>query len=268
MAERKWANKSRQLEKKSATAKAKGQRATARFFATEARAMKARERSARRGVTSLRQQRRAVDSLARSNAKAAKAGRGGRGAGRGAISGGRGRSGARGSGGGIGGLARMSLAGLGAAALAAPALAGAAIFERAAETDANRAAISKLAKTEGAEAFTKIIGLSKELGLNIDQTAHSFANMLKLQFSEKEGRKWVKLGADLQAIGNEADEIQGIFRAIGQIRSKGRLQAEEMLQLAERGVSQELVWDEAAKLMGFGGGDAGREQVRKAQEGR
>jgi tape measure domain-containing protein len=103
----------------------------------------------------------------------------------------------------------------------------------------------------GKETFREVRDLSKELGLDIDATAHAYGNFLKLQFSENQAKKMVKLGADLQALGANADDVQGIFRAMGQIKSKGKLQAEELLQLSERGVSGKLVKEEIAKIMGI-----------------
>lgn len=145
-----------------------------------------------------------------------------------------------------------------------------ALAGRAIETEATIAALERLDKTGrgGVAIFNEIREQAKMFGLDIDKTAHSYAAFLKLQFPDNEAKKWVALGADMQALGNSADDVQGIFRAIGQIRSKGRLQAEEMLQLSERGVSRDLVNEEIAAIMGVDKDAEGawRQAVAKLQE--
>jgi len=113
-------------------------------------------------------------------------------------------------------------------------------------------AFDQLAKhgATGAELFDHARALAVRFGLDIENTSHAYANFLKLQFSPKEADKMIRMGADLQALGSTAEEVQGIFLALGQIKGKGRLQSQEMLQLAERGVSQELVQEEIGKRMG------------------
>lgn len=111
-------------------------------------------------------------------------------------------------------------------------------------------ALGQLTHSNGRQVLAEIGQLAADLGLDAKETAHQFEKMLKLQFTQEQSKTWVKLGADMQALGNTAEDVQGILMAIGQIRSKGRLQGEEMLQLAERGVSQSLVNEEIAKAMG------------------
>lgn len=111
-------------------------------------------------------------------------------------------------------------------------------------------ALGQLTHGDGRKTMAEIGQLAASLGLDAKETAHQFEKMLKLQFTQEQSKTWIKLGADMQALGNTAEDVQGILMAIGQIRSKGRLQGEEMLQLAERGVSQSLVNEEIAKAMG------------------
>lgn len=176
--------------------------------------------------------------------------------------------------GGAAGMAGGMLAGAGIAAVGAGIYGAArgvgALGSRAIETEASIAALERLDKTGrgGVQIFQEIRDQANMFGLDIDKTAHSYAGFLKLQFPDQEAKKWVSLGADMQALGNSADDVQGIFRAIGQIRSKGRLQAEEMLQLSERGVSRDLVNEEIAALMGVDkdANGAWRQAVGKLQE--
>ena len=155
--------------------------------------------------------------------------------------------------------AKLGLAAAGYMAVAAAARSAGALISRSMKTETTVSALDRLTH-HGRRSFGEIRTLATDLGLDIDDTAKAYTNFLKLQFSEQEAQKFVKLGADMQALGTSADDVQGIFRAIGQIRSKGRLQAEEMLQLAERGVSQILIKKQIAKAMGIA-----ESEVEKAQ---
>lgn len=55
------------------------------------------------------------------------------------------------------------------------------------------------------------------------------------------------LGNAVAALGGNTDQLKGIALAIGQIRAKGKLSAEEMNQLAERGID---AWGILSKQMG------------------
>jgi tape measure domain-containing protein len=100
------------------------------------------------------------------------------------------------------------------------------------------------------------------LGLDVEDTQHSFQKLLAAQFSIGKSRELIRMGSDLQAIGASADEVSGALLAITQIKSKGRLQAQEMLQLQERGISSELVYNALQSKLG-----KTRDQVQKMQQG-
>lgn len=88
------------------------------------------------------------------------------------------------------------------------------------------------------------------LGLDVEGTEKSFQKLLAAQFDISKAREFIRMGSDLQAIGATADDVSGALLAITQIKSKGKLQAEEMLQLQERGISAELVYNELTKTLG------------------
>jgi tape measure domain-containing protein len=116
----------------------------------------------------------------------------------------------------------------------------------------SRFAMANLAK-HGADAnkmFDHASKLAAEYGLNVKSTTKQWSKFLALQFAPREADKMIKMGADLQALGTTAEQVDGVFMALGQIRGKGKLQAEEMLQLAERGISTALVYEEIGKLLG------------------
>lgn len=88
------------------------------------------------------------------------------------------------------------------------------------------------------------------LGLEVEGTVKGFQKLLAAQFEIGKAKELIRMGADLQVIGASGEEVGRVLMAITQIKSKGKLQAEEMLQLQEAGVSAELVYDALGKTMG------------------
>lgn len=92
--------------------------------------------------------------------------------------------------------------------------------------------------------------LAKRFGLDVFDTSKQYQKFLALQFTPKAIDGLIKMGADLRALGTDAEGVQGVFTAIGQIKGKGRVQGEELLQLAERNISTAVVQEEIGKLLG------------------
>lgn len=113
-------------------------------------------------------------------------------------------------------------------------------------------AMGQLAKhgAEPAKLLEHASALAKRFGLDVVDTTKQYQKFLALQFDPHGADKLIRMGADLRALGTDAEGVQGVFMALGQIKGKGRLQGEEMLQLAERGVSTVLIQEEIGKLMG------------------
>lgn len=91
---------------------------------------------------------------------------------------------------------------------------------------------------------------AQRLGLDVHETQKSFQKLLAAQFSVGEAKGILRMGSDLQSIGATAEEVQRAILAITQIKAKGRVQAEELLQLQEAGISQDLVFDALEKATG------------------
>jgi tape measure domain-containing protein len=102
----------------------------------------------------------------------------------------------------------------------------------------------------GEQAYQRSIALSKQLGLNLNDVTGQYAKLLAAQFSVGQTETMIKLTADLKAIGATAEDAGSAIRAITQIKAKGRLQAEELLQLNEAGLSSAMVFDQLGKKMG------------------
>lgn len=99
------------------------------------------------------------------------------------------------------------------------------------------------------QVFNDVRHLAQGLGLDVQDTMGSFQKLLAAQFTVGESKGLIRMGADLQAIGAKADDVKGVLLAISQIKSKGRLQGDEMMQLQERGVSAALVYKFLGKRM-------------------
>jgi tape measure domain-containing protein len=127
-----------------------------------------------------------------------------------------------------------------------------------------RLAFDQLAKHDvtGEQLFEHARALAVRFGLDVEDVSHSYQKFLALQFNPHQIDQMVRMGADLRVLGNTAEDVNGIFLALGQIKSKGRLMGQEMLQLEERGISGALVWEEVGKLMGGKSVD----QVRKLEQ--
>jgi tape measure domain-containing protein len=95
----------------------------------------------------------------------------------------------------------------------------------------------------------------------VHDTVKSFQKLLAAQFEIGKAKELIRMGADLQVIGASGEEVQRVLLAITQIKSKGKLQAQEMLQLQEAGVSAELVYDALGKRLG-----KTRQELAKLQE--
>ncbi len=96
----------------------------------------------------------------------------------------------------------------------------------------------------------RVIGIASSLGLDVEDSIKTFQKLLAMQFKPAMAEQLLKMGADLQAIGASSEEVAGALTAISQIKAKGRVQSEELLQLAERGVSTELVITSLGKALG------------------
>ncbi len=116
----------------------------------------------------------------------------------------------------------------------------------------SRVAFGLLAKHgENAEAlFQRSTQLAGQLGLDVMETTKVMQKFRALQFTQDQGEALIKMGADMSALGASGEEVQRIFSQLGQIKAKGRLQGEELIVLAENGLSTGLVMEALAKSTG------------------
>ncbi len=116
----------------------------------------------------------------------------------------------------------------------------------------SRMAFGLLVKGAGKSqaALRNIINVAGDLGLPIQETVKQYQKLLAMQFTPKAATSIIKMSADLKALGADTEEVGRVILAMTQIKAKGRVQAEELLQLSEAGVSTELVLGALSKKLG------------------
>jgi len=95
--------------------------------------------------------------------------------------------------------------------------------------------LDTITKGKGEEWFEKLNQWALKMPVNTAKAVDSFAMMraMGLQPTIKDMTTLVDTSS---ALGGDAGTLQGIARALGQIQTKGKVSAEELMQLAERGV--------------------------------
>lgn len=150
----------------------------------------------------------------------------------------------------LGGIAKIGVA--------AGAVAGAYVVyhgvRAAGRREGDKGAFEKLAGSpeEGAKWFDASRRAAGDLAMKTGEATDYFKGLRAAQFDLKQADTLVRMSADLVAVTGHADAAERAIRAITQIKGKGKLQAEELTgQLAEAGVSSELVYDQLKKVYGL-----------------
>ncbi len=87
-------------------------------------------------------------------------------------------------------------------------------------------------------------------GADYRESISSMNSLMAQGFDAKFADELVRAMADLRVL-NPAANLEGITRAISQIKSTGRLQGDEMAQLAEAGLNVNKVYEKIGKSMGL-----------------
>jgi len=98
--------------------------------------------------------------------------------------------------------------------------------------------------------FNHARALATRFGLDLEDTTHTYQKFLALQFNPKSADQLIRMGADMRALGNTAEDVQGIMLMMGEVKSIGSLQGRQLLSLEQHGISGMLVREEIAKRMG------------------
>lgn len=132
-------------------------------------------------------------------------------------------------------------------------------------------ALEKVLKTKEAAnaAYSKAAATSQKLGADFRESMSATQALIAQGFKADFADQIIRAMADLKAI-NPVANMEGIIRAISQIKTTGRLQGDELMQLAEAGVNVEEVYKKIAKAMNLvekkGKNGKVMEQVRALQE--
>jgi len=104
------------------------------------------------------------------------------------------------------------------------------------------------------------------LGADYRESVSSMNSLMAQGFSTEHADRLIKRMADLKTI-NPMARSEGIVRAITQIKTTGRLQGDELMQLAEAGLSVSDAYDEMAKALGIVGtkGETANQKLQKMQ---
>ncbi|MBK8994627.1 MAG: tape measure protein [Myxococcales bacterium] len=111
------------------------------------------------------------------------------------------------------------------------------------------AAISKGA-SDGTGEMKKMRALAMEFGADFEETATNMRDLMSKGFKMNEAESLFKSMQDLRGFGRSADEISRALLAITQIKAAGRLQGDELNQLAEAGLAVGDVYKELSKITG------------------
>jgi tape measure domain-containing protein len=103
-------------------------------------------------------------------------------------------------------------------------------------------------------------GIAISTGANLQETASSLNSLLAQGMALPDAEILIKQMADLKAL-NPAANLEGITRAMMQIKSTGKLQGDELMQLAEAGLSIDRVYEQLSKTLG-----KSRDEVLKLQQ--
>lgn len=149
-------------------------------------------------------------------------------------------------------FAKYGAIALGAAGVAAAGFAVKSTVHMAMFAEKTRLAFGLLTgdKALGEKVFTRTIELSRELGMDVEDTAHSMQKLLAQQFTPPEAEKWIKLGADLRAVGVEAAALSRVMLDIAHVKATGKLNQRNLNMFANNGVSAQLLMEEVGKAMG------------------
>lgn len=130
--------------------------------------------------------------------------------------------------------------GAGLGALARSAIGVAAKFEK------MRLSLDTITKGQGEQWFKRLNEWALRMPVNTEKAIESFI-MMRAMGLQPTIDQMTTLVDTMSALGGGADTLTGIARALGQMSTKGKVSAEELMQLAERGIP---AYDILAKAFG------------------
>jgi tape measure domain-containing protein len=105
-------------------------------------------------------------------------------------------------------------------------------------------------KAGGASTFDSTVAKAKEYGLSLNDTLNTVKKYRMFGFDAGTTDQLVLATAALRGLGSTDEEISRVGVAISQIKAAGKLQGDELNQLAEAGVPVSKVYESLAKMTG------------------
>lgn len=105
----------------------------------------------------------------------------------------------------------------------------------ASKMDTLKLSLDTITKGRGEEWFRKLNQWAMKMPVNTERAIDAF-RMLRAMGLEPSIKDMTILVDTTSALGGGADVLDGIARALGQIKTKGKVSSEELMQLAERGI--------------------------------
>lgn len=121
---------------------------------------------------------------------------------------------------------------------------------------------------KGAAFMDRGIALANKFGLDLGMTFENLQQFMALGFSHKQSEEILKMGADMRFLGANTEKVNRVFLALSQIQSAGKLEGDEIRQLAEAGVPVGKIYQRIGEGMGLTakGGKSVVDQVKKLKE--
>ncbi|WP_028314672.1 tape measure protein [Desulfatibacillum aliphaticivorans] len=124
--------------------------------------------------------------------------------------------------------------------------------------------LDTITQGHGQEWFDALNSWAMTMPVNTQKAIESF-KMMRAMGLEPTIDQMTTLVDTMSAIGGGEEALEGIARALGQIQTKGKASAEEIMQLAERGVPAYQILGEKLGLTGEQLGDLGNQGVTANQ---
>lgn len=161
----------------------------------------------------------------------------------------------------LGGMARGAALAVGALALGAAVGIGRSVGQAATFREDTMLALKTLLRSQSAaeQAFAKARATAEKIGQDPREVLGAYVDLLGKGLDTSTVDQIVRSMADLKVVSPNAN-FEGIVRAIGQIKGAGRLQGDELNQLAEAGISVDTIYEQLSKQIG-----KSRDEVRKLQ---
>lgn len=137
------------------------------------------------------------------------------------------------------------------------------VVEMSAFGEASRLAFKQLTGSagEGNAWYQNAVKQATDLGQSVTTTVDSFKMLRAAQFDLSQSTALHRMAADLATVTGHADAAERAIYAITKIKATGKLQGDELMILAEAGVSLDMVYSRLEKKLG-----KDRAGVLKAQQ--